>query len=100
MTAPTFYDVVVIHRTEATERLGIGDKRGVVVGIAEPEAEGETRGFAVAIGAETYMVQDGDLSLTGERVEREAVYDGSSLHVTVEGEPADDGPYGEDDGAS
>jgi hypothetical protein len=100
VTSPTFYDVVVIHPTEATKRLGINGRRGVVVGVAEPEAEGESRGFAVAIGGETYMVMDGDLSATGDRVEREAIYDGTSLRVTVEGEPAAKDSSDDDDALS
>lgn len=98
MTRPIFYDIVVVRRSAATERLGIDGKRGVVIGISEPEKAGDAMGFAVAVGAETYMVQEDDLSLTSDRVDRKAIYDGSSLRVTVEGEHAPDDARDDDSG--
>ena len=94
MSRPTFFDVVVVPWTEETERWGISGQRGVVLGAPDPDGRQPVAAFAVLLGDETYMVREDELVLTGERVEREAIYDGSSLRVTVEGEVATDDESG------
>ena len=92
MARPTFYDVVIVRRTEETERWGIAGKRGVVLGVPDPDEPGEFADYAVSLGPGigNYMVREDELVLTGERVEREAIYDGTSIRVTVEGEVVTD----------
>lgn len=66
---------------------------GIVVGISEENGE---QFLAVAIDTlgRTVMLKVTDVRATGRRIEREEIYDGSSLSVTEQGhvltEPVDD----------
>jgi hypothetical protein len=73
-----FYEIVAVLRTEHAVALGVGNARGLVVGVSEEAAE---RNYAVLIGDRTFMLRSSDLVRTGERVDREAIYGGEALEV-------------------
>jgi hypothetical protein len=73
-----FYSVVRIMRSARTAALGIDGRTGVVSGISDSGSHVE---YAVMIGGVSYMVDSSDLIPTGEVLNREMFYDGSSVNV-------------------
>jgi len=83
MTELDFYEVVQVLDTKATRHLGVPNTFGVVLGKAK---EGEVSSYAVLIGNETYALHDADVRRTGRKVQREEVYSGDRIRVSVHGE--------------
>jgi hypothetical protein len=78
-----------VLRTADAVALGVGNARGVVVGVSE---EANERKYAVLIGDRTFMLGSSDLVQTGECVDREAVYGGEAVEVLPERYPEDGFP--------
>jgi Immunity protein 31 len=96
MTGPTprfrYYEVVVVRITPETCKDQIAGKRGAVMGISLPEANG--RPVTYAIGSydfdETYVVSEDELDPTGKIDRRDDFYSGESMRVSQEGELPDE----------
>lgn len=80
-----FYDVVKVLPSDFTQSLGISGAEGVVVGIAEPESEGDPIWYSVLVGEETFSVVLVDLEPTGVQLDRSDVHDGSAIRAVSEG---------------
>jgi hypothetical protein len=76
-----FYEVVDILSSPNAVALGVGNARGVVVGIA---GEANERTYAVLVGDRTFMLDPSDLVPTGESVDRKAIYGGETIKVSPE----------------
>lgn len=83
MAAFTYFEVVRTVRSEANRSLGIADREGVVLGIADDEPPAVW--YSVVINDRTYSVSEKDLEPTGRHVAREDIYDGTSIRVDSEG---------------
>lgn len=90
-----FYEVVRILDSERTRALGIANQRGIVDGLPphlldiqgeqSPDDTAEHQ-YGVAIGDVGYALYRTEIEPTGERVEAGALYDGSSIQVSPEGD--------------
>lgn len=78
------FDEVEILDTPATRQLEISGERGIVVGVSQ---ENDEPFLAVAIDAfgRTVMLSATDVRATGRRVQRDQIYDGTSINVTEQG---------------
>jgi hypothetical protein len=83
MTEIDFYEVVHVLDTPATRGLGVNNTLGVVLGKAR---EGEIISYAVLIEDETYSLHDTDLRRTGQKVDRQIIYSGERINVSLDGE--------------
>ena len=79
-----FYEVVEVLSSANAVALGVGNTRGVVVGIS---GEANERTYAVLVGDRTFMLDPSDLSPTGESVDREAIYGGEIISISPERYP-------------
>jgi hypothetical protein len=79
-----FYEVVEVLNSPNAVALGVGNARGVVVGIS---GEANERTYAVLVGNRTFMLDPLDLAPTGESVDREAIYGGETIRVSPERYP-------------
>jgi Immunity protein 31 len=79
-----FYEIVNVLSSADAVALGVGNARGVVVGIS---GEANERKYAVLIGERTFMLDPSDLVRTGESVDREAIYGGETMQVSPERYP-------------
>ena len=80
----SFYEVVDVRIGSNAEALGVGNTRGIVVGIS---GEVNETAYAVLIGDRTVMLDPTDLVPTGEILEREAVYGEETLSISPERYP-------------
>jgi len=76
-----FYEVVTVLNSASAAAMGVGNARGVVVGIS---GEADKRKYAVLVGDRTFMLDPSDLVPTGESVDREAIYGGHAIWVSPE----------------
>lgn len=90
MSEICFYEIVDVLASGHTAGLGIANARGIVVGMAE---EAGKKTFAVLVADRTFSVEETDLSSTGERVEREAIYGGETVRVQPEQYPEGGGEF-------
>lgn len=81
-----------------TRGLGVVGQRGVVTGLpphllgiddVPPAGDPGADQYTVALADEAVALSRRDLRPTGDRVNREAIYDGSSLRIDVDGEPVE-----------
>ena len=93
-----FYEVVEVLDSVETRALKIVGRRGLVTGLPPhllgitddpPPSEPGADQYAVTVGDEGFAVARRHLHPVGERLSREALYDGSTIRVTVDGEIAD-----------
>ena len=76
-----FFDVVRILPSSEAVSMGVDDKVGIIVGVS---GESDSRHYAVLTGDETYMLSANSLERTGDRVDRNAVYEGQSIRIAPE----------------
>jgi hypothetical protein len=76
-----FYEVVEVLSSPSAVALGVGNARGIVVGMSGQAGE---RTYAVLVGDRTFMLNPSDLAPTGESVDREAIYGGETIRVSPE----------------
>lgn len=93
-----FYEVVEVLESAETRALGIVGRKGIVTGVPPhllgitddpPPSEPGADRYAVTVGEDGITVARRDLHPTGQRLNRESLYDGSTIRVTVEGQMAD-----------
>jgi hypothetical protein len=93
VTELDFYDVAEVLDTPKTRDLGVANTFGVVLGKAK---EGAITSYAILIGEETYSLHGADLRRTGKKVQRDDIYSGEHIRVSLDGqinpEPDNDGP--------
>jgi hypothetical protein len=78
-----FYEIVEVLISSRAAELGVQGSRGIVVGVDD----GDEESYAILIGSRTFMLGETDLTRTGERVNRETIYDGESIQVHPEHHP-------------
>lgn len=76
-----FYEVVNIIDNAETRRLGVSNKRGVIVGISTTAGTGY---YAVSVDCGAVMLYGKSLERTGQRLSREDLYSGESITVAPE----------------
>ena len=86
MSELDFYEIVRVLDTPATRELGVPNVSGVVVGKAK---DGSKNAYAVLIGDETYALHDPDVEGTGKKMDRDELYSGETIRVSVDGEIQD-----------
>ena len=102
MKSLEFYEVVRILDTPRTRDLKVVGRTGIVVGLpphllgleddggTTNEADPGSAQYGVTIDSEGFALYRRELESTGERVQREALYDGSHIRVSVKGELVDE----------
>jgi hypothetical protein len=75
---PDFFDVVRILSSPEAVSMGVDNELGIVVGIS---GDPDSRHYAVLAHGETFMLSAHSLERTGERVDRNTVYEGQSIRV-------------------
>jgi hypothetical protein len=78
-----FYDVAEVLDTQTTRDLGVTKAFGIVLGKAR---EGAITSYAVLIADETYSLHDADLKPTGKRVQRDDIYGGEHIRISLDGQ--------------
>lgn len=103
MRSADFYELVLVKETTRTQSLGVAGMRGIVTGVPPhylPDAEELNPGeqsvaqYAIQIGDRGFALYREEFEPLGEKVTREALYDGSILRVGPEREPVDDDYFG------
>jgi hypothetical protein len=76
-----FFEIVEVAPSARITHLGVGANRGIILGVA---GDGDSKQYAVLVGAETFVFEGADLVRTGQRVNREAVYGEETVSVPPE----------------
>ena len=76
------FEVVRVKDSPRTEKFGIAQREGVVLGISG----GQEPHYSVSLGERSYFVAESDLESCGRLVPAEEFYDGTSIRVSPEGE--------------
>lgn len=88
-----FYEIVEVLDNETTRQKGLAGQRGIVIGLAPhllgieddpPPGEPEDELYGIYFEEEARSLRRRDLAPTGEKVKREAVYDGTSIRVPAQ----------------
>lgn len=79
-----FYEVVTVTRPQGPN---LGGARATILGRSRGEDATEFYAIRFDSGDEVFMVASEDVQTTGERRRRDEFYDGSSLSLSLRGEP-------------
>ena len=79
-----FFEVVTVTRSQGPNLRGA---RATILGRSRSEDAAEFYAIRFDRGDEVFMVASEDLQATGQRRRRDEFYDGSSIGVSVRGEP-------------